>query len=203
MHKVFTLISVFLVGCVAGDIAWHDTGMRGPYTFQHDRARVFEKCGSSVPMSDVRPCKWAFVSANGKRIEIYGEIVPSIDSYLKTAHEYRGWPNVAERKRPPYKFVVLTIEPLIVVGLPVDIGNTSYCSYGSLGSNCMSSAVIVNGYSYFSSLPISSGTVWFSPGTTSGLLDVPTGSAKFVFPIQAVDAKLVQEGSEWKFVRNR
>ncbi|HJV52665.1 MAG TPA: hypothetical protein VJ652_14455 [Noviherbaspirillum sp.] len=154
-------------------------------------------------MSDVRPCRWAFVPANGKRFEIYGEIVPSLDSYLKTTHEYQTWPGAGERKTPPYKFVVLTTEPLIVIGLPVHKKNTSYCSYGSLGSNCMSSKVIVNGYSYFSSLPISSGTVWFSPGATSGLLDVPTDSAKFAFPIKGVDAQLVQEGSEWKFLRNR
>lgn len=157
-----------------------------------------QRCDAPIVMADARRCDFAFTTKEGV-LEIDKVLVPVLDDYVKSLPEFQSWPTgYGQMKVPPYKFFLLTLEPMILVAIPAN----NHRQLGCISVlACVYSRVITVGYSYIPEAEIGEGALWFSPGSTQGLVPLPAEGAEFKFPVQQINASLFRDGKLWKFRR--
>jgi hypothetical protein len=200
MHKRYLLLLITLSGCGLPDVRWHPVTTTGPYISETRQSQLMQRCDAPRIMVDARRCDFAFTTKEGV-LEVEKTVVPVLDDYVKNLPEFQSWPTgYGQMKVPPYKFFLLTLEPMILVAIPANNHRQSSCA--SI-LTCIYSRVITIGYSYGPVVEIGDGSLWFSPGTTKGLLPLPSEGNEFKFPVPQIDASLVRDGKQWKFFRQK
>lgn len=104
----------------------------------------------------------------------------------------------------PYKLFLVSLAPIIVIAVPAQPHATEPCWSDAPRGNCLRSYVAANnGYSLSTTIPVVAGTRWLSPLNTSSRDFVPTEPDEYEFPLDSVNAKLIRQGDQWQFVREK
>lgn len=207
-HVVLTVVATlgFLTGCVRFDTSWNPTTGTGPYLSGTSFARVFQKCEQRL-MDGARQCKIAFEDEAGKKHEVFHDLVRELDDLVLKIPEAATWQRTnsspAEIK-VPYKLFLVTLSPIIVIAVPAPPVATEPCWSDAPHGNCLRSYVAANNsYSLSTTIPVVSGTLWLSPLSTSPRNFVPTETGEYDIPVDGINAKLIRQGDNWQFVREK
>lgn len=226
--KLRTLIFVLfaVVGCASSDWIWHET----PHTPRGEvllpggeRARAYVKCETRFLSNE--SCLVALGSLTGPKHQL-SHLGSLIGNAVRALPEYENWPLsesfisavTATLRRPglrvaPYRFVLLSLQPTIVLLLPVPPNNNAsfevalqppthgQSGCAMRGEPCEWLQGLTNRLVYSGPLLNSKGTYWFSPDRPDlGLVAVPDEQALYRFPIEP-SATLERDGEFFKFSR--
>ncbi|MCI0498610.1 MAG: hypothetical protein L0Y36_02870 [Planctomycetales bacterium] len=151
----------------------------------------------------------------GNRIVPQISVVEDIDKYLKKIgfikqqKPLEAYINNVQQHIAPYRFFIISLDPLVVVMTPYDYGETNRKSNAELASpmskqHLTYSAHLVNGYHYGSSVPKSTSYKWFSPEQTKGIQEAAQDGK--IFTIRTKSATLLFgdiENNGWYVVTRR
>jgi hypothetical protein len=207
-HIVLTVLATLglLAGCVSFDTSWTPTTGTGPYLSGTSFARVFQKCEQRL-MDGARQCKIAFEDEAGKKHEVFHDLVSELDDQVLRIPEAATWQRTKSSPAEiivPYKLFLVTLAPIIIIAVPAPLAATEPCWSDAPRGNCLRSYVAANnGYSLSTTFPAVAGTRWLSPMSTSSRNLVPTGPVEYDFPLENVNAKLIRQGDNWQFIREK
>jgi len=193
-----------LAGCVSFDTSWTPTTGAGPYLSGASFARVFQKCEQRL-MDGARQCKIAFEDEAGRKHEIFHDLISELDDLVLRIPEATTWQRTKSSPAAiivPYKLFLVTISPVIMIAVPAPPAATEPCWSDAPRGNCLRSYVAANnGYSLSTTFPVVAGTRWLSPLRTSSRNFLPTEPVEYNFPLEGVNAKLIRQGDNWRFIR--
>jgi hypothetical protein len=199
-----SLLAATLLGCTY-EFVWKPIDAPGPIVGPNERARAYGRCKDSY-FSPSPQCAWAYGTESGVRIDIYNALIPELDAYVQRSPQFQSWQPAnmwAKERLPPYYFYLLTISPAIVVGVPAPLERTRECwqGAGAPHGKCLPSNIFLGGYEVATNVPIATGSVWFSPAASGGLVSIPEGVDDFGFPVPGAAARLTKRGGVWVFSR--
>ena len=142
-------------------------------------------------------------------------IVEGIDKHLdkigfiKQQEAIQGWVNNIQQRMAPYRFFIVSVDPVIVVMTSYDYGTVENKSNVELASKLTEqhlgySPYLVNGYHYGSSVPKMSNYKWFSPKYTKNIQEVIKDGQTFT--IQTKTGTLIfgdAEKNGWYLITRR
>ncbi|MRW92048.1 hypothetical protein GJ699_18805 [Duganella sp. FT80W] len=211
MKNKYTLISFLALlisfsGCVGYDLSWKPIEGAGPYLSEGVFAKAFQKCEQRL-MDGAPQCRIAFEDEFGNKQEVFHDLVSELDRLVLKIPESNTWGrtrSVPVEVKVPYKLFLVTISPIIIIAVPAPQLKTEACWSDAPRGQCLRSYTAYNnGYSLSNSIPIVDGSVWLSPATTKSVHPIPSGVDEYAFPLDGIDAKLIQEDGIWKFFRKR
>lgn len=196
--------SALLAGCVSFDTSWAPTTGAGPYLSGASFARVFQKCEQRL-MDGASQCKIAFEDEDGKKHEVFHDLVIELDEQVLRIPEAATWQRTKSFPAEiivPYKLFLVTIAPTIIIAVPAPPATTEPCWNDAPHGKCLRSYVAANnGYSLSTTFPVIAGTRWLSSLSTSSRNFLPIGPVEYNFPLESVNAKLIRQGDNWQFIR--
>lgn len=124
------------------------------------------------------------------------DLVSRLDATLLQTKEAKSWP-VSDidhcRRKFPYRFIVVSSSPAVVMGLPVKSPSEATC----LSVNCLRSKRFIGYYEVeerFTSVP---GLIWFSPEHGARFFDVPPHANSMFLMLAGKSVRLKKKGNEW------
>jgi hypothetical protein len=191
-------------GCVSYDTSWTPIAGTGPYLSGTSYAHAFRKCEQRL-MDGARQCAIAFEDEDGLKHEVFHDLVGELDGLVMKVPGANLWPKTrsypAELK-VPYKLFLVTISPIIIVAVPAPPLQTEHCWVDAPDGKCLRSYIAAsNGYSLSTAIPVVEGTVWLSSASAAQGRTIPIQVGEYKFPLDGVDANLIQKDGIWNFFR--
>jgi hypothetical protein len=116
-----------------------------------------------------------------------------------------AWPktkSIPAEVKVPYKLFLVTISPIIIVAVPAPPLQTEHCWVDAPDGKCLRSYIAANnGYSLSNTIPVVEGTLWLSSTSAEPQRLIPSHLGEYKFPLDGIDAKLVQQDGRWNFFR--
>ena len=124
------------------------------------------------------------------------DLVTRLDSTLLKTKEAKGW-SVSDidrcRHKFPYRFIVVSSSPAVVIGLPTKSSSDATC----LSVNCLRSKRFIGYYEVADKFTHVPGLVWFSPEHGARLFDVPPHANSIFLMLNGKTVRLKKKGNEW------
>ncbi len=191
------LLSLILTGCAHRESGWVRTDGSGPQISEGQFAPLYRKCAGS---NSDKQCQWAYEDAAGEKVMV-SELVAQLDDTLANTRESRTWPVIDGQQQLPYRFVILSVSPTIVVGYPAKADSSVRCNTGVSLGHCLPSARFAGNYALATQISAVPGLVWFSPEHGARLFKVPDHTNSVFFMINGQSAKMKRLGTKWQFSR--
>jgi hypothetical protein len=154
-----------------------DTPWIGPEEQAVQRSCSYFSCFmDSVKTSDTR---WGTERSDGKPIYTYND---KIVSYLKRKRLLQSWPetqsnyNGYQQRLAPFKFYIVSVEPLVVIMIPHDFGEIRRANVAIVGwhpEQAFRNSFMINYFEYGTYLPFHENQLWFSQDLKIGPIPVP------------------------------
>lgn len=180
---IFILISVsaVLLSCSRCDlqvVPGIDNPWIGPEEQAVERSCLYFTCFTdSLKTSDIR---WGTERSYGKPLDKYNDLIVS---YLKRKRLLQSWPetqsnhNGYQQRLAPFTFHIVAIEPVVVVMVPHDFGEThnrsTFDIVGFHPKQFLINQYMMNYFEYGTSVPFHENPLWFSPDLKIGPIPVP------------------------------
>ncbi|TWI61924.1 hypothetical protein LZ24_03403 [Desulfobotulus alkaliphilus] len=180
---IFILISLsaVLLSCSRCDlqvVPGVDTPWIGSEEQAVERSCSYFSCFmDSVATTDTR---WGTERSDGQHLYKYND---KIVSYLKRKRLLQSWPesnfnyNGYQQRLAPFKFYIVSVEPLVIIMIPYDFGEIKNrgraCLVGDRPSQFIANKYMVNYFEYGTYVPFHENPLWFSPDLKIGPIPVP------------------------------
>ncbi|WP_024871458.1 hypothetical protein [Tolumonas lignilytica] len=128
------------------------------------------------------------------------DLVAQLDDTLARTKAIQAWPFSKIdhcRREFPYHFTVVSINPAIVVGAPVQSSSAATCT----SINCLRSRKFIGYYEVDDQFTNEPGLVWFSPEHGPRLFDVPAHANSIFLLIGGKAVRLKRKGNQWHLSR--
>jgi hypothetical protein len=156
-------------------------------------------------MDRARQCAIAFEDEAGIKHEVFHDLVGELDGLVMKIPGANLWPKTRSSPtelKVPFKLFLVTISPIIIVAVPAPPLQTEHCWVDAPDGKCLRTYIAANnGYSLSNAIPVVEGTVWLSSASSEQGRSIPTQLGEYKFPLDGVDAKLIQRDDIWNFVR--
>jgi hypothetical protein len=156
-------------------------------------------------MDGARQCRIAFEDEAGYKHEVFHDLVGELDRLVMKIPGSNAWPktkSIPAEVKVPYKLFLVTISPIIIVAVPAPPLQTEHCWVDAPDGKCLRSYIAANnGYSLLNTIPVVEGTLWLSSTGAEPQRLIPSHLGEYKFPLDGIDAKLVQQDGRWNFFR--
>ncbi len=157
-------------------------------------------------------CDYAFIDSDGKRIDIFGELMVALDAHAERTAELKPWVNKIDMENPPdpsrvpYKMFLLSISPAIVLATPIRPSRSEYykthCSTLLFKGCIQSQGFRGSAYWFHESPPIVDGSFWFTSDEPQGAVHyLKKGEAAHEITVGQAMLRLVQADTRWSVQR--
>lgn len=220
MSTRFTALLCFLVGILTGCT-----------TMAPWNVLTFERVSGPIPgalnVGDIRPpvlrrcvqaynsyptCDYGFTDSNQRVVDIYNDLMASMDSHAEKTTELRPWVNRINMKdapdaaKVPYRMFLLTISPAIVLVVPITPTASDYskkrCDTLLFKGCIQSQGFRGSAYWFHDTPPVANGSFWFTtedqPGSVHYLRD---GQPEHEIAVGQAIVRLSNANSHWEVHR--
>lgn len=211
-HRVAKTASCLVVAFVllpsCAGIIWHDSRWPGALVEGNRRPNTVYSCAEvSLAIADSKYCEWAFVNHEGRKLDVDNDVVNVIDAYLANVTSLSSWANIDKQPQypVPYRVYILTISPIVVMGVPIEKGDGRSSSFGcieGLGDGCLLSKKLRIPYRFVARPEVQPGSFWFSPDLRTPEQQIPNGAQDVVIPLGSSRLELRSDGNKWEVRRN-
>jgi hypothetical protein len=156
-------------------------------------------------MDGARQCKIAFEDEAGRKHEVFHDLISELDNLVLRIPESATWQRTKSSPAEiivPYQLFLVTISPVIIIPVPAPHSATEPCWSDAPRGDCLRSYVAANNrYSLSTTFPVVAGTRWLSPSSTPFRNFLPTEPVEYNLSLDGVNAKLIRQGDNWRFIR--
>ncbi|HVU09088.1 MAG TPA: hypothetical protein VHG89_11150 [Verrucomicrobiae bacterium] len=154
-----------------------------------------------APVTDER----AWTTVRGKKL-LFQDVAKSIDSYCAAQPEFQKWKLLQsfvdgqQQRFAPYKFWIVSVDPIVVILTPFDIQNPDGHSNSELSGavnermemRAPMSGILVNCYNFGTEIENTPAIKWFAVGSNSGIMAENFGDKELILTNQDLVLKLVK-----------
>jgi hypothetical protein len=186
----------------------------GPLNVGNERPYVQRRCTQSL--NNHPQCDYAFTDSSQRRVNIFKDLLVSIDGHAEQVAELRPWVRKAgmsvdprEEAKFPYRMYLLTISPAVVLVAPSQHSVKEFfndrCRGTLLFRGCIQSQSFRGNLYYFQEAPaIAAGSFWFSPEEARGSIHpLPGDRTAQEISVGGAVLRLTQNSGRWQVERLR
>lgn len=131
-------------------------------------------------------------------------LVDRLDATLMQMKESKTWAKSTSdacKKELPYRFTVISVAPIVAMGVPDNRQVNSHCVQNSAAINCLRSKRFTGYYQVDNKFMHATNLVWFSPEHGPRLFEIPAQAKSMFMMIGGQSIRLKRKDNWWSFAK--